>query len=65
MFDIALCGGWEAQFYPGGEAACEQNVKYNPGNFTEAYWSINYMKVFCRPGEPCGFLDPNGCTFGC
>uniref|UniRef100_A0A914C4F6 GH16 domain-containing protein n=1 Tax=Acrobeloides nanus TaxID=290746 RepID=A0A914C4F6_9BILA len=64
IFDIALCGGWEAGYYPGGEAACEANVKANPGNYTEAYFLINYLKVFCKPGEPCGTYYPS-CQVSC
>uniref|UniRef100_A0A914CZZ7 Glycoside hydrolase family 16 protein n=1 Tax=Acrobeloides nanus TaxID=290746 RepID=A0A914CZZ7_9BILA len=64
MFDIALCGSWVAENYPGGEAACENTVKFHPEEFTEAYWLINYLKVFCKPNEPCGFFEPQ-CEFGC
>uniref|UniRef100_A0A914EJP8 GH16 domain-containing protein n=1 Tax=Acrobeloides nanus TaxID=290746 RepID=A0A914EJP8_9BILA len=64
IFDIALCGSWVSQFIPGGEAACEEMVNKHPELYTEAYWLINYVKVFCKPNEPCGFYEPK-CEFQC
>uniref|UniRef100_A0A914DY21 GH16 domain-containing protein n=1 Tax=Acrobeloides nanus TaxID=290746 RepID=A0A914DY21_9BILA len=63
VFDTALCGAWTDNYLPGGEAACEDLVRNHPEEYDDAYWMINYLKVFCKPGEPCGFYDPIPCCY--
>ncbi|EEQ86361.1 hypothetical protein RJZ56_006804 [Blastomyces dermatitidis] len=51
IFNTAFCGDWaKATWNENGCAAggrtCEDYVKNNPWAFSEAFWSINYMKVF-------------------
>ncbi|PGH06871.1 endo-1,3(4)-beta-glucanase [Blastomyces parvus] len=51
IFNTAFCGDWaKATWNENGCAAqgetCEDYVKNNPWAFGEAYWSINYMRVF-------------------
>ncbi|PGH31007.1 endo-1,3(4)-beta-glucanase [[Emmonsia] crescens] len=52
IFNTAFCGDWAKGTWndDGGCAAkantCEDYVKNNPQAFAEAYWSINYMKVY-------------------
>lgn len=57
-----MCSDWAGNTYPGGIAACNDYVKNNPGmavikcfllfinheigKFTEAYWRINYVKLY-------------------
>ncbi|OJD11364.1 hypothetical protein AJ78_07856 [Emergomyces pasteurianus Ep9510] len=59
IFNTALCGDWAKNTWNEGGCSdkartCEDYVKNNPQAFVEAYWSINYMKVFQseQPTEP-------------
>uniref|UniRef100_A0A914DP19 GH16 domain-containing protein n=1 Tax=Acrobeloides nanus TaxID=290746 RepID=A0A914DP19_9BILA len=63
-FDIAFCGGWASQYVSGGEAACENVLLNDPSQFSEAYWLINYVKVFGKPGDSLGTYYPT-CQFAC
>uniref|UniRef100_A0A914EBN2 Uncharacterized protein n=1 Tax=Acrobeloides nanus TaxID=290746 RepID=A0A914EBN2_9BILA len=63
-FDIALCGAWADQYIQGDEATCEDIVQNQPSLFSEAYWLVNYVKVFYKPGEPRGTYYPT-CQFAC
>lgn len=49
IFDMALCG-WAASVVDGD---CAEIVRSEPENYSEAYWLINYLKVFCKPGDQC------------
>ena len=53
IFDTGLCGGWASGPFPGGECNCDNTVRNRPGEYSDAYWLVNYVKVFCRPGDPC------------
>ncbi|KAG1449441.1 hypothetical protein G6F56_008641 [Rhizopus delemar] len=48
VFDLTFCGDWAGNVY--GSSGCPSNcndyVANNPSAFTNAYWSINYVKVY-------------------
>ncbi|KAI9262709.1 concanavalin A-like lectin/glucanase domain-containing protein [Sporodiniella umbellata] len=48
VFDLTFCGDWAGGVY--GQSGCPSNcndfVANNPGEFSNAFWSINYVKVF-------------------
>lgn len=53
VFDTTFCGAWAgAQWLNSGCAAqtgygtCEQYVAENPGAFTEAFWTVESVKVY-------------------
>ncbi|KAI0344060.1 hypothetical protein BDW22DRAFT_1355344 [Trametopsis cervina] len=60
IFDTTLCGDWASGVWgssglPGqeqscaqrtGVATCEQFVRQNGASFTEAYWEVQYVKIF-------------------
>ena len=51
VFDTTFCGQWAGAVWSGGSCAllastCEAYVGSNPSAFTEAYWMINYVKVY-------------------
>lgn len=49
VFDTTFCGDWAGANFAamcGTATTCEDYVKYNPADFEEAYWLINYVKVF-------------------
>ena len=48
VINLTFCGGWAGSIYPGGPQACENTVRNNPQLFTDAYWIINYLKVYNR-----------------
>ncbi|KAF2149354.1 glycoside hydrolase family 16 protein [Myriangium duriaei CBS 260.36] len=60
VFDTTFCGQWAGQVYQGqgcpmynGQASwpsCVTYVAQNPNAFTQAYWEINYIKVFQQTG---------------
>jgi len=48
VLNLDFCGVWAGNVFPGGLAACEGYVS-DPNNIealAEAYWSVNYIKVF-------------------
>jgi len=49
VFDLTFCGDWAgnvfAQDCP-GKGSCTDYVKNNPAAFKDAYWTIQYVKVF-------------------
>lgn len=48
VINLDFCGDWAGSVFPGGEKVCEAFVT-DPANIDklqEAYWSINYVKVF-------------------
>ncbi|PGH16028.1 hypothetical protein AJ79_02008 [Helicocarpus griseus UAMH5409] len=58
IFNTAFCGGWASGTWNSDKictakaSTCEEYVQNNPEAFKEAYWSINYMKVFQdKPGQ--------------
>ncbi|EEH42999.2 uncharacterized protein PADG_07819 [Paracoccidioides brasiliensis Pb18] len=52
IFNTAFCGDWARVTWPEYDTCsakadtCEDYVKNNPKDFKEAYWSINYLRVF-------------------
>ncbi len=62
IFNIDFCGQWAGNGYGtsgcpltaniSGWDSCVNFVGNNPMNFTEAYWSINSVKVYQVPGAP-------------
>jgi hypothetical protein len=50
ILNTDFCGGWAgglfAQTCPGLGGDCNAYVKNNPCAFTQAYWEINYIRVF-------------------
>ncbi|KAL3427938.1 putative endo-1,3(4)-beta-glucanase [Phlyctema vagabunda] len=51
VFDTTFCGGWAGSVWSSGSCAsyattCNDYVAYNPGAFQNAYWLINYVKVY-------------------
>lgn len=45
---LAFCGSWTGNpaSYAGCPESCESFVKNTPSAFNEAYWDINYIKVY-------------------
>ncbi|KAL9060344.1 MAG: hypothetical protein Q9162_000748 [Coniocarpon cinnabarinum] len=63
VFDTTFCGDWGGSVFGsdpvcGSRAGgnCQAYVAGSPGDFKEAYWSINYMSVYQTPGEGNGGL---------
>ncbi|KAH0400191.1 glycoside hydrolase family 16 protein, partial [Aureobasidium melanogenum] len=60
IFDTTFCGDWAGSVYSStscplagsGGNGCVDYVAGNPSAFTEAYWEVNYIKVF---SETLGF----------
>ncbi|KAI9758428.1 MAG: hypothetical protein M4579_003057 [Chaenotheca gracillima] len=59
VFDTTFCGSWAGQVWdtsksckaqPHGDT-CNDYVANNPSAFREAYWEINYVKVFQNHGQ--------------
>ena len=51
VFDTTFCGDWAGSNFAsmcGTSTSCTDYVKYNPSDFQEAYWLLNYVKVFAR-----------------
>jgi len=49
VFDLTFCGDWAGGVFSTmcpGKGACNTYVQNNPSAFGEAYWQINYAKVF-------------------
>ncbi len=49
VFDLTFCGDWDGAVFSNdcpNDGSCTDYVKNNPKAFTEAYWNINFMKVF-------------------
>ena len=47
VLNTTLCGTWAGdKFANGGRAACENYVK--TADLSDAYWSVDYIKVFVR-----------------
>ena len=51
VFDTTFCGDWAGQVWSQGgcaakAATCEDYVANNGADFSEAYWSINALKVY-------------------
>lgn len=51
VFDTTFCGDWAGANFAsmcGTFVSCNDYVKYNPADFEQAYWLVNYVKVFSR-----------------
>jgi len=49
VFDLTFCGDWAGNNFGTdcpGKGACNTYVQNNPSAFNEAYWTINYLKVW-------------------
>lgn len=46
IIDINLCGNYAGNDFPGGIDKCNQYVKDPENKFSDAYWLINYLKIF-------------------
>lgn len=49
VFDTTFCGDWAGASFGSdcsAEVSCTDYVKYNPTDFVEAYWLINYVRVY-------------------
>lgn len=48
IFDLTFCGDWAGAVYgqSGCPSTCADYVNGNPSAFTEAYWAVNYVRVF-------------------
>jgi hypothetical protein len=50
VLNTTLCGQWSGNVYPGGWAKCNTDVTANP-TMPDAYWGINYLKVYVKTSE--------------
>jgi hypothetical protein len=51
IFDLTFCGDWAGSSFSGqcpNKGTCDDFVKNNPSSFSEAYWLVNYVKVFSQ-----------------
>jgi hypothetical protein len=51
IFDTTFCGDWAGATFPdtcSSSMSCTDYVKYNPYDFKEAYWLVNYVRVYNR-----------------
>jgi len=49
VFDLTFCGDWAGAVFGSqcpGKGTCQSYVQNNPSAFAQAYWQINYCKVF-------------------
>ena len=61
VFDTTFCGDWAGSVFGsdpvcGSKGSCQAYVAQNPGDFSQAFWSINYMSVYQLPGAGSGGL---------
>ncbi|KAK4687211.1 hypothetical protein P7C73_g2919, partial [Tremellales sp. Uapishka_1] len=54
VFDLTFCGDYSATTYAasGCPSTCSNFVQNTPSAFTQAYWSINSLRVFTASGKP-------------
>ncbi|KAL2060982.1 hypothetical protein VTL71DRAFT_9034 [Oculimacula yallundae] len=58
VFDTTFCGDWAGGAWSGDEVCnakagtCQEFVASNPEAFVDAYWDINYVKVFTLTNSP-------------
>jgi len=49
FLDLTFCGDWDGSVFGSdcpNKGSCQSYVQNNPSDFEEAYWSVNYVKVF-------------------
>ncbi|MCJ1457865.1 hypothetical protein MMC28_008234 [Mycoblastus sanguinarius] len=57
VFDTTFCGDWAGQVWGQDSTCsskaltCQDYVQNNPSAFTEAYWTINSLKVYSNSGS--------------
>ncbi|KAJ4372176.1 hypothetical protein N0V83_003949 [Neocucurbitaria cava] len=56
VFDTTFCGQWAGAIWADGSCAkkaatCDDFVRDNPEAFSEAYWTINALKIYQDNGE--------------
>jgi hypothetical protein len=56
IIDTTFCGDWAGNVWSSGSCAakadtCQDYVANNPGDFVEAYWLINSVKVYKQSGS--------------
>ncbi|CAE7684883.1 unnamed protein product [Symbiodinium sp. CCMP2592] len=62
VINLDFCGDWAGSDFPGGSTACIDYVK-DPSNanaLSEAYWEINYVKVFAAASGSSSSLAEEG-----
>ena len=55
VFDTTFCGAWAGQDWTESSCkekagTCEAYVQQNPSAFTDAYWLVNYVRVYQESG---------------
>lgn len=56
VFDTTFCGDWAGQVFSSDStcsalaSSCTDYVQNNPSAFADAYWAINYLKVYEQGG---------------
>jgi hypothetical protein len=57
VFDTTFCGDWAGSVWSSNPtcsqkaASCQDYVAGNPGDFADAYWLINSVKVYSQSGQ--------------
>ncbi|KAJ3396133.1 hypothetical protein HDU92_004002 [Lobulomyces angularis] len=46
IFNLTFCGDWAGNAYQGCPGTCVDFVKNNPAQFNEAFFSVNYLKIY-------------------
>jgi len=49
IFDLTFCGDWAGNVFASqcpGKGSCNSYVQNNPADFKDAYWEVNYLKVY-------------------
>eukprot|EP00490_Sorites_sp_Unknown_P029302 CAMPEP_0114670358 /NCGR_PEP_ID=MMETSP0191-20121206/39418_1 /TAXON_ID=126664 /ORGANISM="Sorites sp." /LENGTH=212 /DNA_ID=CAMNT_0001927801 /DNA_START=68 /DNA_END=706 /DNA_ORIENTATION=+ len=49
IFDLTFCGDWDGSVFEGncpGKGTCTNYVKNNPNAFTDAFWDVEWIKVY-------------------
>ncbi|TKA28229.1 hypothetical protein B0A50_04201 [Salinomyces thailandicus] len=67
VFDTTFCGDWAGNVWSSGSCAlkadtCVDYVQNNPSAFSEAYWSVNALKVYQASGYSPNTAAPNAST---
>ncbi|WVF71645.1 hypothetical protein IAT40_006453 [Kwoniella sp. CBS 6097] len=54
VFDLTFCGDYAGATYTatGCPGSCASFVRSNPAAFSEAYWSLNSLRVYTASGKP-------------
>jgi len=57
VFDTTFCGDWAGSVWSSDAtcsalaSTCQDYVANNPGDFVDAYWLINSLKVYQQSGS--------------